>query len=209
MPLWIHRMQRDVARRCAQRSRDEVAAEAHGLGCLVEVSPGIAVGLSGIGRQHLHPLRLEHDERGIVDGRYLIVGEHLERLEGVAQMPVGPRAVEHGVADFGARGAAPVASTGLFVGLFHEGYAGSWEKISIRKMTRPAACHYPICRSNDMPLSDTPVTRERSSRGGGTHHRLGEIIGAGSDPRELFGDGGLDVGIRGAGAARRGQRKPA
>jgi hypothetical protein len=32
----------------------------------------------------------------------------------------------------------------------------SWEKISIRKMTRPAACHYPICSSGDMPLSDTP-----------------------------------------------------
>jgi hypothetical protein len=31
----------------------------------------------------------------------------------------------------------------------------SWEKISIRKMTRPAACHYPICSSDDMPLSDT------------------------------------------------------
>jgi hypothetical protein len=57
-----------------------------------------------------------------VDGRHLIVGEDLERLEGIAQMPVGPRAVEYGVTDFGARGAAPVASTGLFVGLFHQGF---------------------------------------------------------------------------------------
>ncbi len=37
-------------------------------------------------------------------------------------MPVGARAIEHGVTDFGARGAAPVASTGLFVGLFHQGF---------------------------------------------------------------------------------------
>ena len=69
-----------------------------------------------------------------------------------------------------------------------------------------------------MPLSDMAiqryafirydrVTRERSSRGGGTYHCLGEIIGAGSDLRELFGDVRLDMRIRRAGAARRSQRK--
>ena len=49
------------------------------------------------------------------------------------------------------------------------------------------------------------VTRERSTRSGGTHHCLGEIVGAGSDLRELFGDVRLDVRIRRAGAPRRGQ----
>ena len=74
--------------------------------------------------------------------------------------------------------------------------------------------------ASGMPLSDMPihryafnryagVTRERSTRRGGTHHCLGEIVGAGSDLRELFGDARLDMGIRGSGAARRGQRKPA
>ena len=51
------------------------------------------------------------------------------------------------------------------------------------------------------------MTRERSSRGGGTHHCFGEIVGAGSDLRELFGDVRLDMRIRRAGAARRGQCK--
>jgi len=53
----------------------------------------------------------------------------------------------------------------------------------------------------------TGVTRERSTRRGGTHHCLGEIVGAGSDLRELFGDVRLDMRIRRAGAACRGQRK--
>ena len=51
------------------------------------------------------------------------------------------------------------------------------------------------------------VTCERSTRSGGTHHRLGEIVGAGSDLRELFGDARLDMRIRRAGAARRCQRQ--
>ena len=71
--------------------------------------------------------------------------------------------------------------------------------------------------ASGMPLSDMPIqryafiryamTRERSSRGGGAHHCLGEIVGAGSDLRELFGDVRLDMRIRRAGAARRSQRK--
>ena len=72
--------------------------------------------------------------------------------------------------------------------------------------------------ASGMPLSDMPiqryafiryagVTRERPSRGGGAHYRLGEIVGAGSNLRELFGDVRLDMRIRRAGAPRRGQRK--
>src|ERR1700722_3693347 len=63
-------------------------------------------------------------------------------------MPVGPRAVEHGVTDFGTRGAAAVASTGLFVGLFHECAAELGK--NQYKENDPAS---------GMPLSDMPIRR--------------------------------------------------
>src|ERR1700688_5120388 len=54
-----------------------------------------------------------------MNGGDLIVGKHFQRHEGIAQMPVGARAVEDGVADVGARWAAPAASTLRLIGLFH------------------------------------------------------------------------------------------
>ncbi len=53
----------------------------------------------------------------------LIVREHLQRLERIAQMPIRPRAVEDCVADVRASGAASTAPAERLIGLFHASVA--------------------------------------------------------------------------------------
>jgi hypothetical protein len=58
---------------------------------IVDSAPAVAVDHARIGRQHFHALGLEHHERRLVHRGDLIVGEHLQRLERIAQMPIGLR----------------------------------------------------------------------------------------------------------------------
>jgi hypothetical protein len=54
-----------------------------------------------------------------VNGGDLIFREYLHRLERIAQMPVGPRAIEDGVTDVGAARSAAAAAANRLIGLFH------------------------------------------------------------------------------------------
>src|ERR1700676_5196666 len=98
-----------------------------------------------------------------MNGGDLIVGKHFQRHEGIAQMPVGPRAVEDGVADVGARWAAPAAATLRLIGLFHaKRPAGFWGKCIIEvtglvpvPLWRSLRARHDLFLYGHMPLTDT------------------------------------------------------
>ena len=119
MAFRIHGVQRNIARRGGERGADQFAGEPHHQRRLVDFGAGISIQNPRIGRQYFHALRFEHDESGLVNGGDLIIGEHFHRHERIAQMPVGPRAIEDCVADVGAFGPSPAAPANRFFRLFH------------------------------------------------------------------------------------------
>ena len=113
MPLRIDRVQRDLARCARQRCRDEGAVDAHDLARLIDARAGFPVHPACIGGQHLHALGLEHDERRFVHRRDLVVRKHPHRRERIAQMAVGPRAIEYGMRLLAGPRAAAAAAGGF------------------------------------------------------------------------------------------------
>ena len=150
MALRVDGMQRHIARCARERARHQIAAEAHDLRRLVDLGAGVAISDARIRRQHLHALCFEHLQRGLVNGRDLIVGEHLQRLERIAQMPVGLRAVEYGVTDLGGSGPAPAAPAERLIGWFHADAALQW--VGKRRLA-------PIIRK--MPMSGAGARRQK------------------------------------------------
>jgi hypothetical protein len=118
VPVRVHRVQRNIARRAGERSADQLAGQPHDLRRLFDFGTGVSVPDPRIGRQHLHALSFQHDERGFVNGSHLIIGEYLHRREGVAQMTIWARAVEDRMAGIGASGSASVASANRLFRLF-------------------------------------------------------------------------------------------
>jgi len=189
--LRIHGVQRDIARRGGERGADQFAAEPHHQSGLIDIGAGIAIPDARVRRQYLHSLGFQRDERGFVNGRDLIVREYLHRLERIAQVTVGPRAVEDGMTYVRASGPAAAAPAGRLIELFHAAAARMyWAENYYREMTlsrtglrlsftpwgdnyfpticlypirRYAACLYPICGAWARPASGRPVAVERAT----------------------------------------------
>ena len=69
----ILRVQLERTRSAGQRLRHQAAIDADHHGVLVDLGAARGVDLACVGRQHLHALGLEHAERGLVQGCYLVV----------------------------------------------------------------------------------------------------------------------------------------
>ena len=207
MPLRIHGMQRDVVRRACQRGGDECAVEAHDLRGFVHRRAGVAIAHACIGRQHLHPLRLENDERRLVNGGDLIVRKHPHRLEGIAQMAIGARAIEDGVARFG-RSAAPSAPSLRLVGLFHAPIIGKTRErrlLGRRYFARAAISFFdtPAAPMHLSDMRDPLVADEGAAHRRRANDRFRQVIGSGAHLRASLDDRGIDVRIGSPRAARR------
>jgi len=80
----IHGVQRDIARRSRKRSADQFAGEPHHQRRFIDLGTGVAIQNARILRQYLHALRFKHDQRRLVNGGDLVIGEHFHRLERIA-----------------------------------------------------------------------------------------------------------------------------
>ena len=80
--------QHDLARRHREALLDEAAVETDGELRLVHLAAAAPIGFARFRQQHPHALVLEQLEGARVDGGDLIVGEDLERLERIDEMPI-------------------------------------------------------------------------------------------------------------------------
>ncbi len=110
----------------------------------------------------------QHLQRGLVNGRDLIVGKHLQRFERVAQMPVGLRAIEYGVTDLGGSGPAPAAPAERLIGWFHADAALEWVgkrrlALIIRKMPMSGAGARRDLQGAAIDFLDMPMRYRRAA----------------------------------------------
>ena len=190
---------------------DQFAVEPHHLRRLVDLGARLRVAHSRIGRQHLHALRFENDERRFVNSGDLIFRKNPHRLERIAQMAVGPRAIEDGVTRLGVpprrRLRRPSVSSGCFMCSDYREDTASDGSIVRRhfciRADRFFRYAYPYGDAFIRYAQPAPMTHERPAGRRRAHDRLGEVIRSGTHVRELLGHAGVDVRIGRAGAARR------